>query len=120
MAARVTDIQVKEIIEDVTFDTSNFIDTANVIVNEHLASKISSTELLTKIELYLAAHFVALTAERGALVRSTFMDAAESYANVFKGGFRSTRYGQQALALDYTSTLQAVTKDNLTALFRVV
>jgi len=120
MAARVTDTQVKEIIQDITFDTSPFIDTANVIVNEHLVPQISSVDLLTRIELYLAAHFVALTAERGGLVRSTFMDAAESYANVYKTGFRSTRYGQQALALDYTSTLTAISSDKLTALFRVV
>lgn len=120
MAARVTDADVKEIIEDISFDTSSFIDTANVIVNDQIASKISSEELLKRIELYLAAHFVALTAERGGIVRSTFMDASESYADVYKGGFRSTRYGQQALALDYTSTLQAITSGKLTALFRVV
>lgn len=121
MAHRVSDAEVKELFDDdVGFDTTNFIDTANVIINEHLASVISSVELLTKIELYLAAHFVTLTFERGGLVRSAALDASETYANVFKSGFRSTRYGQQALALDYTSTLQAVSRDKLTAKFRVV
>lgn len=121
MAPRVTDADVKELFDDIVgFDTTNFIDTANVIVDEHLTSVISSVGLLTKIELYLAAHFVALTFERGGLVRSAALDASESYANVFKSGFRSTRYGQQALALDYTSTLQALSQDKLTARFRVV
>lgn len=121
MAVRVTDAEVKELFDDdVGFSTDSFIDTANVIVNEHLQGTITSTELLTKIELYLAAHFVALTFERGGLVRSSAMDAAETYADVFESGFRSTRYGQQALALDYTSSLSALSRDKLTARFRVV
>lgn len=115
-----TDIDVKAIIEGVDFDTTPFIETADVIVQEHLATKISNADLLEKITLYLAAHFVALTAERGGLIRSSAMDAAETYADVFKGGFRSTRYGQQALALDYTSTLTAISMGNITARFRIV
>lgn len=121
MAIRVSDAEVKALFSDnVGFDTTPFINTANVIVDEYLASTISSSDLLTKIELYLAAHFVALTFERGGLVRSAALDASETYANVFEGGFRSTRYGQQALALDYTSTLQSITSGKLTAKFRLV
>lgn len=116
---RVHDSEVKELIS-VNFDTSNFIDTANTIVDEHLQSKIGSASLLTKIELYLAAHFVALTEERGGLIRDSFGDSTESYANVFKEGFRSTRFGQQALALDYTATLTAIGSGRVRAEFRVV
>lgn len=120
MALRVSDADVKAIVEGVDFDTTPFIETANVVVDQHLADKISNASLLEKIELYLAAHFVALTTERGGLVRSSAMDAAETYANVFESGFRSTRYGQQALALDYTSTLTSIASGKLTARFRIL
>ena len=122
MAARVTVSQVKEIIttsiEDAVI-TSNFIDTANLFVDEHLLGELSEA-MLAKIELYLAAHFVALTEEGGGVVRTSFGDSADSYANIYEAGFQSTRYGQQALALDTTGTLTRISKPTMKAEFRVV
>lgn len=117
---RVVKADVDKIIDTQIADLDTFIETANLIVNEHLQGEISSEPLLTKIELYLAAHFVALTDEGGGIVRSSMGDAADSFANVYEAGLRSTRFGQQALALDYTSTLATITTGKIRAEFRVV
>jgi len=123
VAARVTAEAVKEIIQtnilNDTLDT-NFIDTANAYVDEILTSAGLSDTILEKIELYLAAHFVALTEEGGALTRKKLGEADESYANIFSGGLNTTRFGQAALALDSTGTLAAAAQTQLKANFRVV
>ena len=123
MAARVTATAVKEVVQTNIDDdviTSNHIDTANLLVTEHLAASGLSDALLAKIELYLAAHYVALTEEGGGLTRSKLGDADESFANIYDQGLRSTRFGQAALALDSTGTLSAVAQTQLKADFRVV
>ena len=109
MASRVISADLKEIIATNKSDSvldSQFIETANVIVEEHLAASGLSDALLEKIELYLAAHFLALSEERGALISDHHGDATERYANVYSGGLKSTRFGQTAIALDNTGTLQ--------------
>ncbi len=124
MGARTSAGAVKEVIptnlaNDVIM--SNFIDTANLFVDTHLVPDAGHSELmLTKIELYLAAHFVALTDEQGGLTRKKIGDADESYANVFEGGLKSTRFGLQALALDSSGILNNVARTNLKAEFRIV
>ena len=96
------------------------IDTANVLVDTYLAASGLSESVLEKIELYLAAHFVALTEEGGGITRKKIGDADESYANIFEEGFRSTRFGQNALALDSSGTLASVTQTKLSARFRII
>ena len=97
------------------------IDTANLMVNELLVPSAGLTDAtLKKIELYLAAHFVALTDEGGGLTRSKLGDSDESIANVYEAGFKGTRFGQAALALDPSGLLNAATQTNLKATFRVV
>lgn len=121
--ARVSAATVKEVVRTSLTDAvldSNHIDTANVFVTTHLASSGLSDEILEKIELYLAAHYVALTEEGGAITRSKLGDADESYANIYGQGLQGTRFGQQALALDTTGTLTRVAQTGLKAEFRVV
>ena len=124
MTARVTADTVKEVVPTELSDetvTSNMIDTANVFVNTHLVPAAGHSSLiLEKIELYLAAHFVALTEEQGGITRSKLGDADESFANVYEAGFKSTRFGQQALALDTSGILVRIAQTNLKAEFRVV
>jgi len=120
---RVTAITVKEIVStqlsDEVVDT-NHIDTANLYVTEHLADSGLSEDMLAKIELYLAAHYVALTEEGGALTRDKLGDADTSYANIYEQGLKSTRFGQAALALDSTGALAGAATTNLKAHLRVV
>lgn len=123
MGARVTADQVKDVaptsISDAVVATS-MIDTANVLVDAHLLTAGLNDHVLEKIELYLAAHFVALTEEQGGLTRSKLGDADESFANVYEAGLKSTRFGQQAMAIDTTGILNAVFQTTLKAEFRVV
>ncbi len=119
MAARVNDEEVKVLI-DTNRDTSPFIDDANLIVNENLVGKGFSDERLKLIEKYLAAHLVALTEERGGLTRYKNGDSSEEYQLVKGSGIAQTRYGQQAIMLDTTGTLQNLSRAGGTAEFRVV
>ena len=123
MAARVTAGAVKEVVPTQIADSvvlTNFIDTANLFIDTHLASAGHTDEILAKIELYLAAHYVALTEEQGGLTRSKLGDADESFANIYGQGLKATRFGQQALAIDTTGILNSVAATQLKAEFRVV
>lgn len=123
MAARVTAGAVKEVVPTQIADSvvlTNFIDTANLFVDTHLASAGHSDEILAKIELYLAAHYVALTEEQGGLTRAKMGDADESFANIYGQGLKATRFGQQALAIDTTGILNSVATTQLKAELRVV
>jgi len=123
VSARVTGEGVKAIIDTSKSDEdvlAHMIDTANLYVDTHLLSAGHPEPILVKIELYLAAHLVALTEERGGLTRSKMGDAGESLANVYKDGFRSTRYGQMALTLDTSGTLASLGMTNAKAEFRVI
>lgn len=121
--ARVTATKVKEVVNTSIADdviNRNHIATATAMVDEHLVGSGLSDTLLEKVELYLAAHFVALTEEGGALTRNKLGDADTSYANIYSQGLNSTRFGQQALSLDSTGTLSRVAQTQLKADFRVV
>lgn len=120
---RVTATTVKEIVATSLSDdvvNQNHIITANTLVTEHLGTSTLSAAMLTQIELYLAAHYVALTEEGGALTRDKMGDADTSLANIYDMGLQGTRYGQQALSLDSTGALSAATTTKLKAEFRVV
>jgi hypothetical protein len=123
MTARVSPGAVKEIVSTTLSDdvlSINHIDTANTYVNEVLEGGSLSEAMLTKIELYLAAHFVALSSEGAGITRSKLGDADESYANVYGQGLNSTRFGQAAVALDSTGALAAAAQTTLKANFRVI
>lgn len=114
--ARVTEDLLRTIVElSEGLDCSTFIDTANIVVDAFVLPHLTIQPLLIKIELYLAAHFAALMDERGGLTRSMQGDASETYSDIYDKGFRSTRFGQQAIVLDQSGTLAAVSANNLKA-----
>ncbi len=77
--------------------------------------------ILEKIELYLAAHFVALTSEKGTLKFSKVGDSSDAWDVTELGeGLRATRYGQTALVLDTSGILANKGSSKLKALFRIV
>ena len=89
--------------------TDIHIPTACAFVDEQLGDKTFPNSLKKAITLYLSAHFLALSEERGALTRSYFGDAEEWLEGRFyTSGFGSTRFGQQAIALDPSGTLATV------------
>lgn len=123
MAVRVAAADVKKVITTTIADAvvdDTMIAVANLIVDEHLLDAGHSEDMLTKIELYLAAHFVALTEEGGGITRAKMGDASEGYSDVYEAGFKSTRFGQTALALDSSGVLTSLATNKLRAEFRVL
>jgi hypothetical protein len=101
---------------------ATFLDTASLLVVENLESAGMTEARLKLIELYLAAHFVTLTYEGGGLVGKKIGDTTEWYQKVSLDaqGFRSSRFGQQALALDSSGVLTGLTTAKPRARFTVV
>ena len=129
MTVRAIETEVQDMLDDSThtFSVTLFIAQANVVVNELLApsgSSVLSDDRLKLIETYIAAHFATLVRERGGMQEDKLGDALQRYHNIYKAGFSSTRFGQQALFLDTTGKLAAidagVQSPNLPALFETV
>jgi len=105
----VTDTEVKQIFIT-ELDTTPFINAAGLIVGEELAGSDLSAARLELIQLYLAAHFAAITDQSGGLTMSKVGEVSENYIPISSyreplQGFRMTRYGQQAMVMDTTGTL---------------
>lgn len=101
MSTRVSEEEVKAII-DTTVTTEGvtpFLRTANVLVTEVIGTDADyTTDLAREIELWLAAHLVALRDPR---VKSEKLgDGAATYHGESGVGLRHTPYGQQVLAMD--------------------
>lgn len=107
MATRVTAANVQAITKSSREDMAPFIQTANVLVDQHVLGGVGvTTALLFEIELYLAAHFLTVSEERGGLVRSETGESSDTYGIMPGQGFIMTRFGQQAMALDPTGNLR--------------
>ncbi len=106
--ARVTVAQVQEIISTKLLpETINAaINTAHHLVDAKLVSSGLGTDLLTDIELWLSAHFVAIRDPRAESER--IGDYTANYQGKTDMGLNASTYGQQAIALDYTGTLAAM------------
>ena len=64
-----------------------------------------SPERVSLIELYLSAHFAIISI--GELTMKKIGDATDDYVKVrLYDGFRSSTFGQQAIALDTSGTLR--------------
>jgi hypothetical protein len=125
MAYRVTGHQIKDIINTSLTEavvSQRMVHVASTIVDENLVGLTPALSALTRsnIEMYLAAHFVALTEERGGLIMSNFGDSKESLANIYSEGFGTTRYGQAAMTIDTSGVLTSVGSTKMKAEFRVV
>lgn len=106
-----------------TVDLSPFIEAADLLVVEELTGRGMSNDRLKQIELYVAAHFVTVTLERGGLQiqQIGFGGPRDEYKGIEDSavGLMSTRFGQQAVMLDTSGRLLAISKKSLTARFRV-
>jgi hypothetical protein len=123
VAARVTEAEVRSILRVVPTATSVAaeIDVATAIVDDELASAGLSTARLKSIELYLAAHFVALGIPQARLDSLDAGGVAESYrGSKTEGGFVSTDWGKQAVALDTSGKLKSASGDAVAASVVVV
>ena len=120
MAQRIGPSDVQAICSvDSTVDIQPFIVVASLFVDTHLASVGHSAAMLTEIERWLAAHFLCVQ-----YPRFTEMGSAGERLR-FEGGasgegLKSTRYGQQALALDTSGTLAQLASGVQRASFAVL
>lgn len=96
-------------------EVAPFLGTANTLVAQLLGSAGYSTDVLDEITKYIAAHFLAVTEERGGLRYSRLDDSAESVTLDFGRGLNMTRFGQTALLLDTKGILQETVTDASTS-----
>lgn len=107
--ARVTATEVKEIIPTDYSDAlvNAFVNTAHQVVDDNLLSAGVAAGTLTQIELWLAAHLVAVSDQRE--VRVSEGDSETEYHRFQAGlGLAATLYGQQVKVLDWTGRLSAL------------
>lgn len=113
---RVTEDDVRAIIStDPNISLVPFIDTAAQLV-KYVSSKdtggLLDSSALRNIELWLAAHFYA---HRDQLYKSKSTDrASATFQGQTKLRLESTQYGQTALVLDVTGTLDSLNKGGKT------
>jgi hypothetical protein len=104
---------------DATLDL--FINQAAMLVDEDLVGKGLSSDRLLYIEMNLAAHFATISIERGGFTQQVAGQSSESYSMARdRVKLSSTRFGQQAIAMDSTSSLQNMDSQAGRAEFRVL
>lgn len=105
MAIRVTACEVQTLVgASAPTNVEVFIQTAHFMVDRCYLNKGFEEELLTQLELWLAAHLASLqTAE----VQSEKLgDASVTYKTATGEGLAGTRFGQQVMMLDPTGCLK--------------
>ena len=115
--ARTTIDLLKDILDDTELSDSiltSYINGANTFVTGVLSGEGLSTALLTEIERWIAAHMIASTRER--MAEKEGAGGAEiKYTGKWGEGLRSTSYGQMAIGLDTSGTLEAMSDGKLPA-----
>lgn len=113
---RTSELSVAEILlEDLSSGDSlvAFIDTASALVTEVCAPQGYSDTILELIERWLAAHFYCIAkpqvvSEKVGQGENTFQQKVDLNLN-------QTRYGQQALILDYKGSLSEISEGKIRA-----
>ena len=105
MPRTTSDALRKIITPRVVSDVAPFINTASIFVENNLEDKGLSEEILTEIEKYLAAHFLALHPDERQLIEQQLGEAIDKYIGKYGEGFKATQFGQTAITLDSTGTL---------------
>lgn len=109
--ARTTDTAVFEIIETTLTDIDTFITTANLFVTNVLGDAGLSDALLEEIERYLTAHFLSVKDQR---VKSEKIDVLSfTYQGDTGMGLKATHYGQTAILLDSSGTLEDIAENGV-------
>ena len=109
--ARTTSTAVGGIIEvDADITLTPFIDAANVLVTECCSTDDYTTAELTRIELWLSAHFYTVRDMRAEMEKAG--PVSEKKQSKVDLGFNSSHYGQMAMRLDHVGGL-AVLNDRI-------
>jgi len=110
---RTTPEKVRSVIDvNPQVDVTNHIQTANNVTNkvaEQDTAGLLNTDLLTDIETYLAAHFLALKDPQ--YESKSTGDASGKFQTGQKGqGFLATDWGATAVSLDLTGFLKTISE----------
>lgn len=120
--ARVVVADVVAILDDTTLGDpiiETFIGSANVFVTEQLTGKGLSDDTLKEIERWIAAHMIAYTRERQ--IKKAGAGGAEvEYTGNWGLGLLGTSYGQMAVMLDTSKTLEGIAQGKLAAWSKAV
>lgn len=123
MPVVVTEAEVKTLMAPYadSADVTLFLEQANVLVDEEMTGKGLSDARLRIIKLNLAAHFATVAIERGGFTYQRAGNSEEGYATDRRQvKFSSTRFGQQAVAMDSSGTLSRLDSPGGQAEFRVM
>ena len=106
---RTTEEKLKKIIETdlESNEINSYIEGANTMINSTLVGKGLGASLLAEIERWVAAHMIASTRERQSK-KEEAGGAKIEYSGKWGVGLSSTSYGQMAISLDASRTLQAL------------
>src|SRR5206468_2043019 len=105
---------LRGIIQTKLTDLNPFVQAADAIVqstlvsNPYYKSLPAAGALLYQVELWLAAHFVAIRDQRP--VTQIVGEVSAHFVNKFDYDLRLTTYGQQACALDASGSLRRMGK----------
>lgn len=118
---RTTAAAVKGIITTSADDTriENFIEAATAVVDQHLTDDDLTDAQLELIERWLAAHFLAVDDARISSQSAGGVSLGFKHMGQTKTGILSTTYGQQAVVLDPTGKLAALTATKTSASLRI-
>jgi hypothetical protein len=95
----------KDFADSISDDTKKLgINWGHEVVQQHLASELSSSSLLRRIELNLAAHYVSITNDPDA-EKVSGGDASATFMIDGGTGLDASAHGQAAMALDTTGNL---------------
>lgn len=110
--ARITKEQLRGIIQTAIGDEEivAFISTASVLVDELLLNEGYSTSLLKQIELWLAAHFLAVRDPRTLSDTIPGGPTLQYHGQTGIEGLKQTPYGTQVMILDHHGVLTRAAK----------
>jgi hypothetical protein len=109
MAARATELEVKEIIDTAltAAEVTPYLRGASAIVDNLLSSHYNASTL-REIETWLTAHMIA--ARDPDVSREKIGDGEWTYGGKLGEGLASTRYGQRVILFDYLGVLASASK----------
>ena len=120
--ANVTSADVRKVIkiegDFPELDIDFHIETADLVVIGRLSDVGYSVGALDRITLYLAAHFTSLYIREPE--EHELGDSRERYTRELKTGLQSTRFGNNALALDWQGILISDTNTKYRASIDVI
>ena len=115
--------KVKNIIETELSDeiVETFIEGAETFLDSVLTGKTLSVSLREQVELWLTAHMLAISREKNqSAIDMGAGGAYIKYSDAFGQGLLQTTYGQMAIVLDATKTLEKLVTQKGTPKFKAI